>query len=40
MSLIGDLYKGCYIGEVWSWVIDILVVLMILFVIIGLIIFF
>ena len=30
LSLIGDLHKGRYTGEVWSWVIDISAVLMII----------
>ena len=40
LSLIGDLHKGRYTGEVWSWVIDISAVLMILFAITGMIILF
>ncbi|WP_024589612.1 MULTISPECIES: PepSY-associated TM helix domain-containing protein [unclassified Pseudoalteromonas] len=40
LSLIGDLHKGRYTGEVWSWVIDISAVLMILFAITGIIILF
>ncbi|WFO19110.1 PepSY-associated TM helix domain-containing protein [Pseudoalteromonas sp. H100] len=39
-SLIGDLHKGRYTGEVWSWVIDISAVLMIIFAITGMIILF
>ncbi|ASM51561.1 hypothetical protein PESP_a3804 [Pseudoalteromonas espejiana DSM 9414] len=40
LSLIGDLHKGRYTGEVWSWVIDISAVLMIIFAITGMIILF
>lgn len=40
LSLIGDLHKGRYTGEVWSWVIDISAVLMIVFAITGMIILF
>ena len=40
LSLIGDLHKGRYTGEVWSWVIDISAVLMIFFAITGMIILF
>ena len=40
LSLIGDLHKGRYTGEAWSWVIDISAVLMVLFAITGMIILF
>nr|WP_277053817.1 PepSY-associated TM helix domain-containing protein [Pseudoalteromonas marina] len=40
LSLIGDLHKGRYTGEVWSWVIDTSAVLMIIFAITGMIILF
>lgn len=40
LSLIGDLHKGRYTGEVWSWVIDISAILMIIFAITGMIILF
>ena len=40
LSLIGDLHKGRYTGDVWSWVIDISAVLMIIFAITGMIILF
>ncbi|MFP3351344.1 PepSY-associated TM helix domain-containing protein [Pseudoalteromonas sp. SIMBA_153] len=40
LSVIGDLHKGRYSGDVWSWVIDISAVLMILFAITGMIILF
>jgi hypothetical protein len=40
LSLIGDLHKGRYTGEVWSWVIDISAVLMIIFSLTGMIILF
>ena len=40
LSLIGDLHKGRYTGEVWSWVIDTSAELMIIFAITGMIILF
>ena len=40
LSVIGDLHKGRYTGEVWSWVIDISAGLMILFALTGMIILF
>ncbi|MBQ4834053.1 PepSY-associated TM helix domain-containing protein [Pseudoalteromonas sp. MMG010] len=40
LSIMGDLHKGRYTGEVWSWVIDISAVFIIIFSLTGMIILF